>query len=168
LQDARLRARKVEMSRAFVKEDSDAPEPGPPERPVSTLPNWVTPRGMRLIDAEIDRLEAALAAGQDAADEAVLRRDLRYWTQRRASADPVPHNPDPAAAGFGAKVTIRRGGAVQVLEIVGEDEADPAQGRLSWTSPLARALDGALPGETVELDGGAIIELLSVGPGDRG
>lgn len=156
------------MSRAFVKEDSDAPEPGPPERPVSSLPNWVTPRGMRLIDAEVDRIEAKLAAGQDAPDEAMLRRDLRYWIQRRTTAHPVPHNPDPQAAGFGAKITIRRGPAVQVLEIVGEDEADPAQGRLSWTSPLARALDGAQPGETVELDGGGSIELLAVGPGDGG
>ena len=156
------------MSRAFVKEDSDAPEPGPPERQVSSLPNWVTPRGMRLIDAEIDRIEASLAAGQDASEEATLRRDLRYWTQRRISANPVPHNPDPEAAGFGAKITIRRDGAVQVLEIVGEDEADPAQGRLSWTSPLARALDGAMPGETVELEGGGSIELLGVGPGDGG
>src|SRR5436190_951628 len=95
--------------------------------------------------------------GEEGGDEP----SLREGRQRRTRAG-------PAAAGFGAKVTIRRGGAVQVLEIVGEDEADPAQGRLSWTSPLASALDGALPGETVELDGGAIIELLSVGPGDRG
>jgi transcription elongation factor GreB len=156
------------MSRAFVREDSDAPEPGPPERPVSSLPNRVTPRGLRLIDVEIDRLESSLAAGQDAADEAALRRDLRYWTLRRASAHPVPHDPDPRSARFGAKVTIRRGAAVQVLEIVGEDEADPAQGRLSWTSPLARALDGAEPGETVELDGGGSVDLLAVGPGDGG
>ena len=83
------------MSRAFVKEDSDAPDPGPPERPVSKLPNRVTPRGLRLIDVEVDRIETSLAAGPDAADEAVLRRDLRYWTQRRASAHPIPHNPDP-------------------------------------------------------------------------
>ena len=154
------------MSRAFVKEDSDAPEPGPPERPVSSLPNLVTPRGLRLIDAEVDRIETRLAAGPDAADEAVLRRDLRYWTQRRASAQPVPCHPDPQAVSFGAKVTIRRNGAVQVLEIVGEDEADPAHGRISWAAPLARAIDGAEPGETVEMEGGHAIELLSVGPGD--
>jgi transcription elongation factor GreB len=156
------------MSRAFVREDSDAPEPGPPERPVSGLPNLVTPRGLRMIDDEIDRIETRLAVGPDAADEAMLRRDLRYWIQRRASAQPVPHHPDPQTAGFGAKITISRGAAVQVLEIVGEDEADPAQGRLSWTSPLARALDGAEPGEMVELESGDSIALLGVGPGDGG
>jgi len=155
------------MSRAFVKEDGDAPPPPPLERAVSAAPNRVTPRGLRLIDEEIVRLEAALGAGQDADIEAQLRRDLRYWTARRASAQPVPHAPEPREAGFGAKVTIRRGAATQVVEIVGEDEADPAQGRIGWTSPLARALDGARPGDTVEL-GAEPIEVFAVGAGEGG
>jgi transcription elongation GreA/GreB family factor len=152
------------MSRAFVKEDDDAPPPPPLERPVSAAPNRVTARGYRLIEEEIAGLEAALGAGQDPEVEARLRRDLRYWTARRASAQPVPHNPEPRAAGFGARVTFRRGVATQVIEIVGEDEADPAAGRIAWTSPLARALDGAAPGETVEL-GDEAIELLAVAAG---
>lgn len=152
------------MSRAFVKEDDDAPPPPPLERPVSTAPNRVTARGYRLIEEEIARIEAALGAGQDADVETLLRRDLRYWTARRASAQPVAHNPEPHVAGFGAKVTIRRGGATQVIEIVGEDEADPALGRIAWTAPLARALDGAGPGETVAL-GEEAIELVAVGAG---
>jgi transcription elongation GreA/GreB family factor len=155
------------MSRAFVKEDDDAPPPPPLGRALSGAPNRVTPRGLRLIGEEIDRLEAALGAGQDAEVEAQLRRDLRYWTARRASAQPVAHDPAPRAAGFGVKVTIRRGGAVQVVEIVGEDEADPAQGRIGWTSPLARALDEAEPGETVEL-GAEPIEILAVAAGEGG
>jgi len=155
------------MSRAFVKEDGDAPPPPPLERAVSAAPNRVTPRGLRLIDEEIVRLEAALGAGQDAEVEAQLRRDLRYWTARRATAQPVPHVAEPREAGFGAKVTIRRGVATQVVEIVGEDEADPAQGRIGWTSPLARALDGAGPGDTVEL-GAEPIDVLAVGPGEGG
>jgi len=155
------------MSRAFVKEDDDAPPPPPIERAVSSAPNRVTARGLRLIEAEIARIEAALGAGQDAEVEAQLRRDLRYWSVRRASAQPVAPDPAPRAAGFGARVTIRRGGAVQVVEIVGEDEADPAQGRIGWTSPLARALDGAAPGETVEL-GAEPIEILAVAAGEGG
>ena len=155
------------MSRAFVKEDGDAPPPPPLERAVSAEPNRVTPRGLRLIDEEIVRLEAALGAGQDAEVEAQLRRDLRYWTARRATAQPVPHVAEPREAGFGAKVTIRRGVATQVVEIVGEDEADPTQGRIGWTSPLARALDGAGPGDTVEL-GAEPIDVLAVGPGEGG
>lgn len=153
------------MSRAFVKEDDDAPPPGPRERAVSSAPNRVTERGFRLICEEIDRIESALGAGQDADVEAQLRRDLRYWAARRASAQPVAHVREPLEAGFGVKVTIRRTGAVQVVEIVGEDEADPAQGRIGWTSPLARALDGAGPGETVELRAEPI-EVLAVAAGD--
>lgn len=155
------------MSRAFVREDGEAPPPPPLERAVSAAPNRVTPRGLRAIGDEIARLEAALGAGQDAEVEAQLRRDLRYWTVRRASAQPMAHDPAPREAGFGARVTIRRGGAVQVVEIVGEDEADPACGRIGWTSPLARALDGALPGETVEL-GAEPIDVVALAAGEGG
>ena len=156
------------MSRAFVKEDSDAPPPAPLERPVSAAPNRVTPRGARLIDGEIARLEEELAAAPGEGAAAALRRDLRYWTARRASAQPVALDPAPAAAGFGARLTIRRGGRTSEVEIVGEDEAEPAEGRIAWTSPLAQALDGAEPGETVELTAGGRsepVELLAVAPG---
>jgi transcription elongation GreA/GreB family factor len=155
------------MSRAFVKEDSDAPEPPPLERPVSAAPNRVTPRGLRLIGEEVARIEAALAAGPDAGAEALLRRDLRYWTKRRASAQPVAPDPAPIMAGFGARVTIRRGARTRKIEIVGEDEANPGSGRIAWTSPLARALDGAEPGETVEL-GSETVDVLAVAPGGEG
>lgn len=157
------------MSRAFVKEDADVPPP-PLERPVSAAPNLVTPRGARLIDAEIARIEAALACGPAEEGEAeLLRRDLRYWTTRRASARLVAHRPSPGAAGFGTRVSVRRDGKVSTVAIVGEDEADPESGRIAWTSPLARALDGAEPGETVELAAGGRtvpIEVLGVGPGE--
>ena len=156
------------MSRAFVKEDSDTPPPAPLERAVSNAPNLVTPRGARLIDEEIVRLEAALAAGPDADDDTLLRRDLRYWTARRISAQLRLPDAEPRAAGFGARVTIERGGLVRVVEIVGEDEADPAQGRIGWTSPLARALEGAEAGDSVEVAAGdrrETIGVRDVGPG---
>jgi len=156
------------MSRAFVKEDSNAPPPPLIERPVSAAPNRVTPRGLGLIQEEIARLEAAIGAAPDEEAAALLRRDLRYWSARSASAQLVEPDPAPEAVGFGARVTIRRGGATSEIEIVGEDEADPAEGRIAWTSPLARALDEAEPGETVELEAGGkveTIEVLSVAPG---
>lgn len=156
------------MSRAFVKEDSEAPPPPPLERPVSAAPNRVTRRGARLIEAEIARIEAELAAQPDESAAALLRRDLRYWSARRVSARPEEPDPAPGAAGFGVRVTLRRGGRTSEVEIVGEDEADPAEGRIAWTSPLARALDGAEPGDTVELNAGGraeAIELLAVAPG---
>jgi transcription elongation GreA/GreB family factor len=154
------------VSRAFVKESDDAPPPPPLERPVSSAPNRVTPRGACLIDEAIARLEAEIAgAAADAAE--ALRRDLRYWTTRRATAQLVESDPAPVAAGFGTRVTLRRDGQVGRVAIVGEDEADPEAGLIAWTSPLARALDQAEPGDHVELEaGGRIvpIEVLAVEP----
>lgn len=159
------------MSRAFIKEDSAAPE-AVLERPVSAAPNRVTARGLKLIEDELARIEALLPpppadGSPEPPDVQALRRDARYWSQRRASAQVEEIPADPKGAGFATRVTIRRDGAEQALDIVGEDEADPAHGRLAWTSPLARALDGAEPGETVELEvGGAVqtIEVLKVEP----
>jgi transcription elongation GreA/GreB family factor len=54
--------------------------------------------------------------------------------------------------GFGARVRIvRDDGPEETIDIVGEDEADPAAGKISWASPLARALMGAAVGDRVEL-----------------
>jgi transcription elongation GreA/GreB family factor len=166
-----LAAKGNAMSRAFVKEDSDAPPPPPLERPVSAAPNLVTPRGARLIDEAVAELEEAIARAPDEAAAEIRRRDLRYWLARRASARLVEPEAAPRAAGFGARVTIRRGGAVSTVEIVGEDEADPEAGRIAWTSPLARALEEAEPGDSVEMEaGGRIvpIEVLAVAGGDSG
>ena len=150
------------MSRAFVKEIDDAPAPPPPERAVSAAPNLVTPRGARLIDEAIAAIEAELAAGPAAEEEALLRRDLRYWTLRRSTARIVAPDPKPRAAGFGTRVTIRRGILMSDVTIVGEDEADPAKGLIAWTAPLARALEGAERGEVVELEAGGRIEEIRV------
>ena len=150
------------MSRAFVKEDSEAPPPAPLERPISAAPNRVTPRGFRLIEAEVARLDEAVARESDEEALAALRRDLRYWSARRAAAQLVEIDPSPDAVGFGTCVTIRRAGATSDVEIVGEDEADPAEGRIPWTSPLARALGDAEPGDTVQMAAGGRIEEIEV------
>jgi transcription elongation GreA/GreB family factor len=157
------------VSRAFVKEIDDAPEPPLPERPASAAANLVTPRGARMIDETIAAIEAALAFAS-AEEEQRLRRDLRYWTLRRSTARIVPHDPQPREAGFGTRVTIRRGIVMSDLLIVGEDEADPGSGRIAWTAPLARALDGAERGDVVELEAGGRIEeihVFAVGPGEE-
>lgn len=139
------------MSRAFVKETDEVPEL--PDRPLSAHPNLVTARGLRLIEAEVVRHEAALAAAQAAEDRegvAAAQRELRYWTQRRATAEVQPPAADCDAVRFGCRVTIARDdGREQSFTIVGEDEADPAGGTLSYASPLARALMGRSVGETV-------------------
>lgn len=149
------------MSRAFVKED-DARPPPVPERRISTAPNRVTPRGAQLIREAVAGLEKQLAASPGDEQAAVLHRDLRYWQARQASMQIVSPSPSPASVAFGTRVTIRRGAATSTLTIVGEDESDPASGHIAWTAPLARALDGAEPGEVVELEAGGRREPITV------
>jgi transcription elongation GreA/GreB family factor len=145
------------MSRAFVKEtDGDTPTT-PPERPVSAHPNFVTPDGLGLIEAELARLDAAHAAAVRAGDrDAILltQRDQRYWIARRASAQVVGGPPADGRVHFGSTVTLERGdGRRQIFRIVGEDEADPARGTLAYVSPLARALSGRCVGDVVVVAG---------------
>src|SRR6185436_19887649 len=139
------------MSSAFVKE----PEGGEafedlPDRPIPPHPNFVTPEGLAEIEAELERLHREHAAAQAADDKAALSktsRDLRYWTARRNSAQVVQPPQDAAEVHFGSTVTIERDGRQQTFRIVGEDEADPSRGTLSYVAPLARALTGKGVGE---------------------
>jgi transcription elongation GreA/GreB family factor len=142
------------VSRAFVKElDGLEAEENLPELRISEHRNLVTARGLELIEAEVRRLEAALGdarAAQDGATIARLARDLRYWTARRSTAEVAPLPADASKVRFGTSVTLRRADGIAVTyRIVGEDEAAPAEGRISYVSPLARALLGHGTGETV-------------------
>ncbi|UPT62114.1 MAG: transcription elongation factor GreA [Hyphomonadaceae bacterium JAD_PAG50586_4] len=150
------------MSRAFVKETDDAVE-DLPERPVSPAPNFVTAEGLAAIEAEIARLNHALAlAGEDRAARAIIGRDLRYWTARRGSAQIVPPPSDCEVVRFGCTVTIvRDDGRRQSFRIVGEDEADPERGTLSHVSPLARAVLGKEVGDEVRV-GDSIVEIVEI------
>ena len=149
------------MSRAFTKEVDDAPAPPLEERPVSEAPNFVTPHGAELIEAQIARLADALASAADG-EVAAIRRDLRYWTARRQSMQMITTSAAPLAVSFGTVVQLSRGGRQVQLKIVGEDEADPSEGSIAWTSPLAQALDGAEPGELLEFEAGGRAEMIEV------
>jgi transcription elongation GreA/GreB family factor len=144
------------MSRAFVKEqDGVDPVEELPDRPISPHPNLVTPAGLAQIEAAVEqaqRQHAAAVAANDRNAQARAKRDLRYWTARRASAQPVPSREDTTQVHFGSTVTIARDdGRRQTFRIVGEDEADPAHGTLSHVSPLARALFGKEVGDTIQV-----------------
>lgn len=145
------------MSSAFVKDDDDAPV-RLPEIAVSDAPNLVTPRGLAAIEARVDELEAALHAATDEDERARIRRDLRYWHGRRATAQVTESAGD--VVGFGTRVRFRRGkGPERTIEIVGEDESDPVAGRIAYVAPLAHAMMGAEPGETVDMGGDELIVL---------
>ena len=65
---------------------------------------------------------------------------------------------------FGTAITLLRDDDTQLtLRIVGEDEADPATGRIAWTTPVARAILGSRPGEVRELPTGTV-EVVSIDP----
>ena len=154
------------MSRAFTRESDD--DPGTlPERPVSPHPNLVTASGRAAIEAQVRALEserhAARTAG-DASQRARVERDLRYWTQRLASARVVVPAAAPDRVRFGVRVTLRTAaGEEQSFRLVGEDEADAARGLLSWVSPLAQALLGQAAGDTVRFQTGEL-EILRLEP----
>lgn len=141
------------MSRAFVRE-SDQETETLPDRVISPHPNLVTPAGLRQIEAQIRELESARTAARTDADRSTLgriARDLRYWNQRRATARVTETAATPDAARFGVQVTLELAdGARRKFRIVGEDEADPARGLISWVSPLGEALLGTRLGETVK------------------
>ena len=143
------------MSRAFVKEaENDTAEL--PDRPISPHLNFVTQAGVGAIEAALGRFEAAHRAATDKGDRgaAAALRQVRYWMARRASAEVVKPPADRSKASFGMTVTLRRDdGREQSFRIVGEDQADPSRGTVSYVSPLARAVLTHGPGETVEIAG---------------
>ena len=142
------------MNKAFTRETDDAPPAPQEERPVSSALNLVTPRGARRIKEQIAAIENKHAAEADPVIKSELRRDVRYWLARQSSMQIVTQNTDTNTVGFGTRVTIQRGTSVVTVTIVGEDEADPKAGLIAWTAPLARAIDGAVVGEKVDLEGG--------------
>ena len=149
------------MGRAFTKESTDDLVAGElPERPVATHPNYVTPRGLEQLQArarELQEIHEKLAAraDEDSAAKQKLReveRDQRYFTsqlERAAVVDPAGQPRDEVH--FGATVKMRdEDDREQRFTIVGDDEADVTGGKISWASPLAKALLGARAGDTVK------------------
>lgn len=144
------------MSRAFVKEGTGELDPLP-DLPLSSHPNWVTPRGLADLRARLAVVQAELARLRarperlDRLPEAAAERDIRYLEARLKSAllvDPAGHPPGTVA--FGHRVTVADPEGVETTwEITGEDEADASLHRIAPQSPLARALIGAEVGDLV-------------------
>ena len=144
------------MSRAFVKEPEGARAgDDQPELPRSSHPNFVTPRGLALLRARRDALvgEKSDLATRESDLEALshlgqVERDLRYLEARLATARLVDPKDQPrGTVAFGARVTLEdENGDRRDYTIVGEDEAE---GKVSWVSPLARALTGSAVGDLV-------------------
>jgi len=148
------------MSRAFVKESDDDLVAGElPERPLPVHANYVTARGLELLQSRVRELtdrheDLKRRSEEDSEARQKLRetdRDLRYFRaqlERAALVDTA--NQPREQIHFGAIVTMEDDeDARHEFTIVGDDEADVAAGKISWASPLARAMIGAKIGDTV-------------------
>ncbi len=152
------------MSVAFRRESDEEHLEPKFELPLPAGPNLVTERGPALIAAKVAELEAAIAAEPDEEARKVVKRELRYWHTRAATAEVVAP-PEDDVVGIGSRVRIRLAGKERVIDVVGHDEADPAADRIAFQAPLARALIGAEVGEKVDFNGKPeAIEILETTP----
>jgi len=142
-----------------VKEESaeTAAETQLPDRPVSQHPNLVTEAGLKLLEEQMKaaRAEHEIANAVEDVNErrrqtAPHLRDIRYLAERLRTAQVMPAPETNDIVAFGSTVTFtREDGRVQSYRIVGEDEADPKAGSISYVSPVARALNGKAVGDIV-------------------
>lgn len=154
-----------------MKEESaeTASETQLPDREISPHPNLVTAAGLKLLERQLEEARAAYEAASLVEDvnerrrqAAIPLRDARYFAERLSTAQVIP-DPDSAdIVAFGSRVTfVRDDDRVQTYRIVGEDEAEPKAGSISFVSPVARALMGKAVGEVATL-GGQELEIVAI------
>ena len=167
------------MNKAFTKENEDDDEPDDTPKLPQGLKNYITPAGHQRLKDEFDQLwkverpelvktitwAASNGDRSENGDYIYGKRRLRFLSKRLDNAEVV----DPAQRGecdqvfFGATVTICNSqGEEHTYSIVGMDEADPGRGRISWISPLAKALLKAHEGDVVKLHTPGGLEELEV------
>jgi len=159
------------LSVAFTKEDSaeTASETLLPDRPISPHANLVTEAGLKALELQLEQAREACEAAQKIEDvnerrrqSAIPSRDVRYFAARVRTAQVMPHPASTDIVAFGSTVTFRRAdGRVQTYRIVGEDEADPKAGSISFVSPVAGLLMGKAVGDEVGAPGQEI-EIISI------
>ncbi|TIX87499.1 transcription elongation factor GreA [Rhizobium sp. P44RR-XXIV] len=149
------------MSTAFMKEESaeTAAETLLPDRTISPHPNLVTEAGLKALEQQLQQAREAYEATTSIEDinerrrqAAIPLRDLRYLVERVRTAEIMPAPVSSDLVAFASTVTYsREDGRVQKYRIVGEDEADPKAGSISYVSPVARLLMGKAVGDFVSL-----------------
>jgi transcription elongation GreA/GreB family factor len=159
------------LSVAFTKEDSaeTASETLLPDRPISPHPNLVTEAGLKALELQLQQAREAFEAANAIEDVNERRRqganplrEARYFAARVRTAQTMPDPTSIDVVAFGSTVTFRRGdGRVQTYRIVGEDEADPKAGSISFVSPVAKLLMGKAAGEFVGA-GDQEIEIIAI------
>jgi transcription elongation GreA/GreB family factor len=159
------------LSVAFTKEESaeTASETLLPDRPISPHPNLVTGTGLKTLERQLREAREAYETAQRIEDvndrrreAAIPLRDLRYYSERVRTAQLVPDPTSSEVVAFGSTVTFKRNdGRVQRYRIVGEDEADPKAGSISFASPVAKSLMGKGVGD-VAGSGSQELEIVAI------
>jgi transcription elongation GreA/GreB family factor len=147
------------LSVAFTKEESaeTASETLLPDRVISPHPNLVTETGLKALERQLQEAREAYEAAQKTEDvnerrrlSAAPLRDMRYFAERVRTAQVRPDPVSTDSVAFGSTVTFNRAdGRVQKYRIVGEDEAEPKAGSISYVSPVAKSLMGKSVGDVV-------------------
>lgn len=177
------------MSKAFTREsdgNSEDEEPVAQESLPAGMKNYMTPSGFATLQAELKQLMreerpkvvevVAWAAGNGDRSEngdyiygkkrlREIDRRIRYLTKRLESAEVVDPERQQGLEQvfFGATVTyVREDGAEQTVKLVGVDEANIEAGKISWVSPVAKALMKAREGDVVTLHSPAGKEQLEI------
>ncbi len=144
-----------------MKEESaeTASETHLPERPISPHPNLVTETGLKALETQLAEARAAYEIANAIEDTNEKRRqtagplrDVRYLVERLRTAQVMADPTSNDTVAFGSTVTFSRDdGRVQTYRIVGEDEADPKAGSISYVSPVAKILLGKTVGDVVTM-----------------
>lgn len=149
------------MSVAFRRESDEEHKEPRFELPIPAGPNLVTARGLALIGDRVREIETQIQGVEGEEARAPLLRELRYWHTRETTAQIAPE-PEDGVVAIGSRVRFRLNGRERAIDIVGHDEADPAQDRIAFQAPLAAAMIGAEAGELVDFNGRSeAIEILS-------
>ncbi len=176
----------TEMSKAFTKEDAggEEDEVALPEQPPGVR-NYITPAGyarlrgelaqlVKVERPEVVRVVSWAASNGDRSENGdyiygkkrlrEIDRRIRFLTKRLDVAEVVDPATRPATDQifFGATVRYESAGQENEITIVGIDEVDPAAGRVSWISPIARALLKAREGDMVPLRTPGGVETLEI------
>jgi len=160
-----------ELSVAFTKEESagTASETLLLDRPISPHANLVTETGLKALKLQLQEARNSYEAAQRGEDvserrrqSAIPLRDARYFSERIRTAQLVPAPSSTDKVAFATTVTFRRDdGPVQNYRIVGEDEADPKAGSISYVSPVAKSLMGKYVGDVVG-EGRQELEIIAI------
>lgn len=157
------------MSKAFTKESDEGPFDDAHLEPKDPLPpgvkNYVTPEGASALREELSRLEHQKQPKSKKAEG--FDKRIQFLRDRVANMVVVdPGSQDKDSVRFGAFVTVADGeGNEKKYHIVGVDESDPTGGKISWISPIAKALISARVGDVVTLelpDGNTELEILEI------